>query len=238
MSKDDIFEIGTKWPAPDVIESRRDLVKSFMNSAYSIVTLLLGLLNEHLHLPDGTLQSLHRLEARGGDQVRFIKAPPQPMDDQQIALGEHTDFGSVTVLFNRLGGLQILPPGADAEWCYVKPLPGHAIINLGDALVKFTNGLLRSNIHRVVAPPGEQASHTRYSLVYFNRPEDSVILRRLENSDRIPPLAENTTEDEVTSKDWILRRAMGSRPTVHGKDAFDLSRSRGTEGLSQRVQQA
>ncbi|OAQ65285.2 1-aminocyclopropane-1-carboxylate oxidase [Pochonia chlamydosporia 170] len=235
VGKDDMFEIGEKWPAPGVLESRRDLIKSFMASAYSIVSLVLELLNDHLALPPGTLQSMHRLEGHGGDQVRFIKAPPQPQDDRTIALGEHTDFGSVTVLFNRLGGLQVLPPGADAEWCYVKPLPGHAIINLGDAMVKFTNGLLRSNIHRVVSPPGEQADSTRYSLVYFNRPEDDVILRRLQNSDRIPPLTTGLVEDEVTSKDWIIRRALGSRPALHGKDAFDLSKSRGTEAISQRV---
>lgn len=206
-----------------------------MSSAYDIVHLVLELLNDHLELPLQTLQGLHRLHGTGGDQVRFIRAPPQPEDDRSIALGEHTDFGSVTVLFNRLGGLQVLPPGRDAEWCYVKPLPNHAVINLGDAMVKFTNGLLRSNIHRVVSPPGEQANCTRYSLVYFNRPEDDVILRRLDGSSRIPPLSSGVVEDSVTSKDWILRRALGSRPGVVGKDAFDYSKSRGTEQISQRV---
>lgn len=205
-----------------------------MHSAYSIVSLVLTLLNEFLQLPEGLLASLHRLDACSGDQVRFIKAPPQPEDDAQIALGEHTDFGSVTVLFNRLGGLQVLPPGKDAEWCYVKPLPGHAIINLGDAMAKFTNGLLRSNIHRVVSPPGAQARCTRYSLVYFNRPEDDVELKRLNGSDMIPPLPPGAQEESVSSKDWILRRALGSRPGVVGKDAFDLNKSRGTEELSMR----
>lgn len=114
---------------------------------------------------------MHKIDGRSGDQIRFVKAPPQPKEDRRTALGEHTDFGSVTVLFNRLGGLQVLPPGRDAQWCYVKPLDGHAIINLGDAMVKFTNGLLRSNIHRVSAPPGDQAEYNRFSLVYFNRPE-------------------------------------------------------------------
>lgn len=235
MSKDDIFQVGKKWPAPTVLECQRDLLKSFMSEAHSIVTLLLELLNDHLALPKGTLPSLHRLHAAGGDQVRFIKAPPQPADDRRTALGEHTDFGSVTVLFNRLGGLQILPPGSDAEWCYVKPLPEHAIINLGDALVKFTNGLLRSNIHRVVSPPGEQATHTRYSLVYFNRPEDDVLLRRLDNSSRIPPLADGEVEEQVHSKDWIIRRALSSRPHLAGKNGFDFAKSRGTEGISQRL---
>jgi hypothetical protein len=52
-----------------------------------------------------------------------------------VAPGEHTDFGSVTVLFNHMGGLQVLNPDSK-EWKYVKPEPGCAVINLGDAIVK------------------------------------------------------------------------------------------------------
>ncbi|EXJ74790.1 uncharacterized protein A1O5_01486 [Cladophialophora psammophila CBS 110553] len=236
VSKDDIFGIMEPLPAPEVLSSRRTCFKSFMSSAHGIVTLVLELLNDHLKLPPNTLQDMHRLEGHSGDQVRFIKAPPQPMDDRRTALGEHTDFGSVTVLFNRLGGLQVLPPGRNAQWCYVKPLPNHAIINLGDAMVKFTNGLLRSNIHRVVSPPGEQADHTRYSLVYFNRPENDVLLKRLEGSEMIPPLEKDAVEEEINSQDWILRRALGHRIELFGKDsASDFEKTRGTEAISQRA---
>ncbi|KIW63865.1 hypothetical protein PV04_08837 [Phialophora macrospora] len=236
VSKDDMFGLMDPLPAPEVLSSRRALLKSFMSSAHGIVTLVLELLNDHLQLPPNTLQNMHRLEGRAGDQVRFIKAPPQPMDDRRTALGEHTDFGSVTVLFNRLGGLQVLPPGRDAQWCYVKPLPNHAIINLGDAMVKFTNGLLRSNIHRVVAPPGEQANYTRYSLVYFNRPENDVKLKRLEGSEKIPPLEEGAAEEDINSNDWILRRALGHRIELFGKDAAsNFEKIRGTESISQRA---
>jgi isopenicillin N synthase-like dioxygenase len=156
------------------------------------------------------------------------------MDDRRTALGEHTDFGSVTVLFNRLGGLQVLPPGRNAEWCYVRPLPNHAIINLGDAMVKFTNGLLRSNIHRVVSPPGEQANHTRYSLVYFNRPENDVMLKRLDGSEMIPPLEKDEVEEEVNSKDWIIRRALGHRIALMDGKKIDFDKAAGTEAKSQR----
>ena len=144
-------------------------------------------------------------------------------------MGEHTDFGSVTILFNRLGGLQVLPAGADAEWTYVRPLPGHAIVNLGDALVKFTNGLLRSNIHRVVAPPGEQAACTRYSLVYFARPGDEVVLRRLEGSECIP---EGGEDEVISSKEWVLRRALGRRG---GLGSAEYEKSAGTEMMSRRI---
>ena len=90
----------------------------------------------------------------------------------------------------------------------MRPLPGHAIINLGDALVKFSAGKLRSNIHRVVASPGEQGNVTRYSLVYFCRPEDDVVLKNLvkEGEGKV-----GEEEEEVTAKEWILRRALGRR---------------------------
>lgn len=74
---------------------------------------------------------------------------------------------------------------AEEQWTYVRPLPGHAIINLGDALVKFSSGILRSNIHRVISPPGVQAEETRFSLVYFSRPEDDVMLRSLKNESKM-----------------------------------------------------
>lgn len=189
----------------------------------------------------GGLPALHRLFAVSGDQIRFVKAPPQVPSLAGVALGEHTDFGSVTVLFNRLGGLQVrLPEGVDAVaasapveggrglcedgWTYVRPLPGHCIVNLGDALVKFSKGGVRSNVHRVVAPPGEQGVVTRYSLVYFCRPEDQVVLKSLVEDDG----GEGEEEEEVTAKEWILRRALGRRKT----DGW--AKSAGTEGVSLR----
>ncbi|GLA07250.1 hypothetical protein AnigIFM60653_008205 [Aspergillus niger] len=229
VSKDDILNIAPPLPSPPILQESRPLLESFIRTSHDIVTLLLSILSDSLSLPTSTLPNLHRLTAPSGDQIRFIKAPPTAT--QNPTLGEHTDFGSVTILFNRIGGLQVLPPGADAEWTYVRPLPGHAIINLGDAMVKFTNGLFRSNIHRVVAPPGQQAGCTRYSLVYFARPEDEVPLRRLE-SDRIPALGEGVVEEEISSKDWVIRRALGRRVDL---GPVDYEKAAGTEGVSRRL---
>lgn len=199
-----------------------------MQHSHALVDLLLTLLNRQLGLPYDKLPSLHRLASISGDQVRWVNAPPQPTDDRRTALGQHTDFGSVTILFNRLGGLQVLPPNSD-EWSYVKPLRGHAVINLGDAMVKLTAGILRSNIHRVVNPPGQQASHTRMSLVYFARPADDVILKALDGSNLIDErrrqCPETPDEEEITSKEWILRRALGRR------QGGDWSKAGGTESV-------
>ncbi|KAK5134193.1 hypothetical protein LTR08_006853 [Meristemomyces frigidus] len=228
-SKDDLLGISKRLLAPPVLqdEGNRTLLKSYMQRSHAIVSLILGQLNTQLGLPAETLQSLHRLRGKSGDQVRWVRAPPQQMGEQIKALGEHTDFGSVTILFNRLGGLQILPPGSD-EWCYVKPLKGHCVVNMGDALVKFTSGILRSNIHRVVSPPGQQGNSTRMSLVYFARPEDEVVLKVLQGSEMIDEKwrqqGSPVEEEQITAKEWILRRAMGRRA------GGDWAKGGGTEG--------
>ena len=62
--------------------------------------------------------------------------PPQPSEKeaQTSTLLGHTDNGSVTVLFNVVGGLQVLD--REGEWRYVRPEAGHAIVNLGDSVVQ------------------------------------------------------------------------------------------------------
>lgn len=151
----------------------------------------------------------------------------------------------------------ILPPSSDAspddrydesKWLWVQPLRGHCVVNLGDAMVKFTRGLLRSNLHKVVSwsfgkvdcgcpsaclipkqvnPPGDQAESVRHSLVYFARPEDEVILKPLQGSFVIDARKEEVPDEqeEISSKDWVLRRALGRR------GVGEWSKSEGTEGV-------
>ncbi|KAF2104102.1 Clavaminate synthase-like protein [Rhizodiscina lignyota] len=254
VSKDETLGVphppeNPNMPAAPYLDQYRPLLKDYITRCHALITYFLRFLNARLELPEGKLESLHRIDAISGDQVRFIKAPPQPVDDKRTALGAHTDFGSVTVLFNRVGGLQVrlphyiqpTPPSEHSEnanrlageedgenWAYVRPLPGHAIINLGDALVKFSGGILRSNIHRVSSPPDTQAETTRYSLVYFSRPEDEVLLKALDESPLVKEsIKGKAAEEAVNSKDWILRRALGSR-----KGAEGWKNSRGTENAS------
>lgn len=66
------------------------------------------------------------------------------------------------------------------------------------------------------------------SLVYFARPEDEVVLRDLGGESEFIKEARGREggdgEEEVTAKEWILRRALGRR--VGG----DWKGSGGTEG--------
>lgn len=225
--------ITNDFPVPEDLERSRPVFQSMMRTSHSIASLLLELINDNLGLPKNTLNNMHRIDLPSGDAVRLIKSPPQPENDRRTALAEHTDYGSITIVFNRMGGLQVLPPGETTKWVYVRPLPGHAIVNIGDAMVKFTNGLLRSNLHRIVSPPGDQANHTRYSMLYFCRPDDHVLLRRLEGSSRIPELGEGVVEEVINSKDWVLRRGLGRRSNL---PSIDFDKTDGTETMNRLVQ--
>ncbi len=222
LRKDDILGNCDRLPCHPLILSHQTVLESYTVHCRTVIDLLLTQLNTHLHLPTGTLANLHRIDHRSGDHVRFTQNPIQPFNQDLASRAEHTDFGSITILFNWLGGLQIRTPETN-QWVYVKPVPGSCVVNLGDAMVKFSAGILRSNVHRVVPAVGDQAKLTRNSLVYFSRPEDSVVLKRLKGGlvDEQPVEEGEEDEEEITSSEWVLRRAMGDLHGVYTRKGLE-----------------
>ncbi|CAD6587020.1 MAG: hypothetical protein ASARMPRED_002975 [Alectoria sarmentosa] len=229
VNNDDILGNVPPTPKPEPIERNRESIKSYIENAYEIGVLIMNQLDQHLCLPKGTLASLQRLDRPSRSQLRMLRYPPQPEGDRRTAFLGHTDFGTLTILFNIIGGLQILPPGLEAKdenWRYIKPEPGCAILNLGDAMVEWTGGILRSNLHRVYFAPGAQAEYERYSLAYAIRPEGSVSMKRLNlPGSLIPPLNDGEQELECDASEWGTSKAIG---LMSGKDT---ARSRGGRAI-------
>jgi isopenicillin N synthase-like dioxygenase len=70
-----------------------------------------------------------------------------PGDTDSWGVGEHTDYGLITLLAqDRHGGLQVRTRG---NWVDVPADPYVFVVNIGDMLEKMTRGLYRSNPHRV-----------------------------------------------------------------------------------------
>ena len=86
-----------------------------------------------LGLTPNELVNLNAVEKPAGDHCRLTRKFPPSADANAIGLPSHTDFGSVTVLFNWLGGLQIesWSPRREREREFVRPAAGHAVNNLG-----------------------------------------------------------------------------------------------------------
>ncbi|KAK0185350.1 hypothetical protein F5146DRAFT_1167073 [Armillaria mellea] len=195
---------------PSTVNDRMgSTIAPFVTKSVRVNNTIIEIFNDKLGLPKGTLTKLHPNDEYSGSEARLTKSPPG-YTPNRMAIGPHTDFGSLSFLHNRLGGLQVLPPGYK-EWQYVKPIPGHAICNIGDALTLFSGGILRSNLHRVLPPPGSQAHLDRWSLVFFTRPGNSVVLRALvEDSTLIAEVVlkapEKTFDSGETAKEWFARR--------------------------------
>ncbi|KZP05327.1 Clavaminate synthase-like protein, partial [Athelia psychrophila] len=71
----------------------------------------------------------------------------------QFGIGEHSDFGLLTLLAQNGPGLQVLSPGG--KWLDVPVIPGSHVVNVGDILDRLTSGLYVSPFHRAIPPaPG------------------------------------------------------------------------------------
>jgi isopenicillin N synthase-like dioxygenase len=219
---------------PEVLnELMEPIIIPFVEKCIGLSDTMIEIFNDKLELPKGALAKFHRREDLCGSETRSIRAPPN-MNPDKLAIGGHTDFGTLSLLVNNLGGLQVLPPGTK-EWCYVRPLPGHIICNVGDTLTMFSGGILNSNIHRVVVPPGLQSKYERWSQVYFARPSDDAPLLPLLESPIISAHFNNLSAERqksispgVTSSEWFTRRQKNYRTKNH-KGAETWAANRGTE---------
>lgn len=74
-------------------------------------------------------------------------ASPSPPNQEGWGVGEHTDYGVLTVLKqDGSAGLQVK---SRSGWVDATPVPGSFVCNIGDMLDRMTGGLYRSTPHRV-----------------------------------------------------------------------------------------
>jgi isopenicillin N synthase-like dioxygenase len=89
------------------------------------------------------------------------------LDGDLTGMGEHTDFGLVTVLWaDQVPGLQVL--GSDGEWHDVQPVDDALLINLGDLTARLTNDRWTSTLHRVKPPIIDGTIKRRRSVAFFH----------------------------------------------------------------------
>ncbi len=96
--------------------------------------------------------------------IRLLHYPtqPGPFSEETIGTGAHTDHECFTILCqDRIQALQVRNRRGD--WIDAPPLLGTFVINIGDLMARWTNGIFASTYHRV----SNLSGHARYSLPCF-----------------------------------------------------------------------
>ena len=113
----------------------------------------------------------------------------------QVGSGEHTDYGTLTMLCqDQIGGLQI--KGKSGTWVSAEPIEGTFVINIGDLLARWSNGRFESTLHRVI----NSSTQARYSLAMFVDPNWNATIKPLIQD------GEYANYDTVKCADYINAR--------------------------------
>jgi isopenicillin N synthase-like dioxygenase len=154
-----------QWPtevpeAPEVCESYIQTMLALSQRLMQVMALSLSLPEHHFDpTSDSPMVTL-----------RMIRYPAHPEDADELTFGAgaHTDWGALTILAqDDCGGLEVQMP--DGTWVEAPPLAGSFVVNLGDMIPRWTNGLYNSNPHRV--RNRHSGGRERYSIPFFYEPD-------------------------------------------------------------------
>ena len=174
-------------------------IGAFFELCYDLTLKLNELLGIGLAVdPPDFFKSAH-LRERGssGNTLRFLYYPPFDninAEREDVRAGAHSDYGSITLLFRLKGQAGLEIQTQEGQWAPVPVSPPGTendpappiLVNMGDLLSYWTNGLLRSAVHRVIFPgPGKRAVYgetdiePRYSIAFFCHPVGSCSLEEV-----------------------------------------------------------
>ena len=198
-----ILQGPNQWPGS--IPEFREATTAYLSEVRAVGEQLMRTLAASLSLPEETF-------ARHFDppycMLRLIAYPPVSGDvPQQQGIGEHTDFGCLTILAqDDVGGLEVR--NADGSWITAEPKPDCLIVNLGDMLETWTARYFMATPHRVRSPRGDA---TRFSIPFFLEPSLDTEVEPLP-SDLLPRFKRETFRD------------LPSRPILYGRHMLQAFR--------------
>jgi len=165
----EVFGMPSRLPT-DELEGFREVVEDYSAEMFKMSRRLLSFMAQVLG------QEADLFEAHLTNPVathRLLHYWPTEDYNTQIGVGEHTDYGLLTILKqDSVGGLQVLN-AKDSTWVHATPIEGAFVVNLGDMLQRWTGNRFKSTVHRVV----NTSNLDRYSVPFFLEPNmDSMIV--------------------------------------------------------------
>ncbi|MEH1777268.1 MAG: 2-oxoglutarate and iron-dependent oxygenase domain-containing protein [Nostoc sp.] len=154
-------------------------IATFYDSCTELANTILQAFALALELPENYFTTRHNQQ---NHTLRLLHYPPlqTPPKPEQVRAGEHSDYGSITLLFqDDIGGLEVQT--TSREWIAAPAIPDTVIVNTGDLMQRWTNHLFCSTKHRVIIPSDNRVNQSRYSIAFFCHPNDHTEIACLES---------------------------------------------------------
>ncbi len=173
MGRDDEPAHPNRWPdespgSSSAVPGFRATMAAFFAQLAALHTSVMRAIAVGMGLPDETF--FDRFVGDADNTLRLLHYPAVRRDvfrrdPGRVRAGAHSDYGSVTFLFqDGRGGLQVQSPGGG--FVDATPIEGTCVVNAGDLLARWSNDTIRSTVHRVVEPPGREGEGETYPARY------------------------------------------------------------------------
>ncbi|QIW94947.1 hypothetical protein AMS68_000465 [Peltaster fructicola] len=158
---------------------------------------------------DNTLRLLH---------YPAVSAEVFEKNKLQVRAGAHTDYGSITLLFQDMaGGLQVQSP--TGSFVDATPIADTMVVNAGDLLARWSNETIKSTKHRVVEPPNRKLVDgihpARYSIAYFCNPNFDRMIEAIREYTICPGPSSWLTQAAGTYDDVRVKKYEGINRSVY-----------------------
>ncbi len=162
---------------PEEPRDLRDVVLTYMNEITALGHALMGALSLSLGLEESYFHDRYTKDPLL--LFRIFHYPAPTVKQQQLwGVGEHTDYGVLTILKqDDCGGLEVK---TKAGWVAAPPIENTFVCNIGDMLDRMTGGLYKSTPHRVRNASGRN----RLSFPFFFDPGFDTLVQPLPVVDR------------------------------------------------------
>jgi isopenicillin N synthase-like dioxygenase len=204
VDPNDPLREATPLPDSRVLAGWRDRVRDYYVSMTRVSETLMRSIARGLALPEDTFDAAFR---DGNSTLRLLRYPVRPAASfegadpsevwtefagkrRDVQGRAHVDSGFMTLLAqDGVGGLQAQFP--DGAWVDVPPAEGTLAVNFGNVLERWTGGLIRATVHRVLGT-GEE----RFSIPFFYEARVDAVIAPL-------PLAQATRFEPFSYGDHL-----------------------------------
>jgi len=168
-----------RWPVEPV--GMAEVMERYYDALADLAARLLSMMAVGLGMPVDTFAASIDRHTSALRLLHYPHIDPSVVEDGQLRAGAHSDYGTLTLLRqdDAPGGLEVLD--VDGVWHAVPATPGAYVVNIGDALERWTAGRWRSTLHRVQLPPAVSSGSTeRQSIAFFHNANWDAVIDCLE----------------------------------------------------------